>query len=286
MANRTIPYLCGGTFFVQILRARKDLTTSIEHTNGKKEALSESETFRRLISIYHLSDFDGGTSLKTYTNTYKTCKDSLVNYGKFADYDTRRAFDEDTKSDNSTALYMMKEFVEEFIKPEKYVQLVRSLLGMIEEDTGIQPDDEFFITGDAVPVEAGEICDLDCYYIEPFLLGVWYYIIMHRAKDNEKGEATYKEWYPRGISYMGTVGDEITRKLRIESMPTRQTRHNGAVGDKTPGAKHESEADTHGEEKQRTHAGKDMRQINNQTVFIQNGPNGTQIEYVENLTIG
>ena len=64
MDNKTTPYLCGGTFLTQILRARKDLASSTEHTNGQKESLSEQETFRRLISIYQLSNFYGGTSLK------------------------------------------------------------------------------------------------------------------------------------------------------------------------------------------------------------------------------
>lgn len=38
MANESIPYLCGGTFFTQLLRARPVLTTSTEHTKGHKKA--------------------------------------------------------------------------------------------------------------------------------------------------------------------------------------------------------------------------------------------------------
>lgn len=57
MANESIPYLCGGTFLAQVLRARLPLTTAADHINSKKECLSEQEVFRRLISIYQLKDF-------------------------------------------------------------------------------------------------------------------------------------------------------------------------------------------------------------------------------------
>lgn len=161
MANEKIPYLCSGTFLTQILRARKELTTSTEHTSGQKESLSEQETFRRLISIYHLSDFYGGTSLKPYTSKYKSCTDSLVAYGQFSDNDLHRAFDEDIRNDNSIALHMISEFVQEFIAPTLWLQLVRSLLDMIRTDKDIQADDMFYITADTSAVSAKDINHLD-----------------------------------------------------------------------------------------------------------------------------
>lgn len=219
MANKNIPYLCGGTFLTQILRARKALTTSTGHTNGQKESLSEQETFRRLISIYHLSDFYGGTSLKPYTSKYKRCTDSLTAYGQFSDYDLQRAFDEDIKSDNSTALRMMAEFVQEFINPALWLQLVRCLLDMIKSDEDIQADDRFYITADATAVMAKDIIKLGHFHIEPFLLGVWHYIIMNRADKNEKGAYTYNEWYQNKGDYRGTIGNGITHKFSVESIP-------------------------------------------------------------------
>lgn len=38
MANGTVPYLCGGTFLCQVLRAKKPSVTATEHTKGKKTA--------------------------------------------------------------------------------------------------------------------------------------------------------------------------------------------------------------------------------------------------------
>lgn len=38
MTNQNIPYLCGGTFLTQILRARYNLTTPADHKDSKKKA--------------------------------------------------------------------------------------------------------------------------------------------------------------------------------------------------------------------------------------------------------
>lgn len=56
MEKTTIPFLCGGTFFAQILRARRHRKSPAELAKGQKESLSEPELFRRLISIYHLNN--------------------------------------------------------------------------------------------------------------------------------------------------------------------------------------------------------------------------------------
>ncbi len=229
MTNKTSPYLCGGTFLAQILRARPQLASATEHTKCQKESLSEQETFRRLISIFQLSDFFGGTSLKPYTSKFKSCSDSLEAYTQFSDYDLRRKFDEDIKSTNSKALQMTSEFVLEFIDPNKYVQLIRSLLGLIDEDKKIDADDEFFIDGTSHPTKKKELNSVDTFYIESFVLGVWHYVIMHRHDKNKNGAATYNSWYPSRNKYIGTVGESIIREdidvknIEANNMPFEDT---------------------------------------------------------------
>ena len=86
-----IPYLCGGTFLAQILRAMERTTTSTDHMNGQKESLPEREIFRRLLSIYRLVEFpaDAGGSIKTYASQFKVCQNSLASFTGFADNDSR-----------------------------------------------------------------------------------------------------------------------------------------------------------------------------------------------------
>lgn len=284
MANKKTPYLCGGTFLTQILRARKELTTSIEHTNGHKESLSEQETFRRLISIYQLSDFHGGTSLKTYTSKYKNCTDSLVAYGQFSDNDLRRAFDEDMKSEQSIALQMMTVFVTEFISTTKQVQLLRALLDIIALDLDIPDDAEFFITADSTATKAKDIPAIDHFYIEPFLLGMWHYIIMNRSDDNEKGADTYKQWYPRKGDYRGTVGNGILQSITVDSLPTTyfestDTSKNFS-SDKEPHVEVVDSEDTMQED-----AKSCTQYIENATIVNQNGEKNIHIDHVDTLNL-
>ncbi|WKY46093.1 hypothetical protein Q5O14_08370 [Eubacteriaceae bacterium ES2] len=283
MANEKIPYLCGGTFLTQVLRARPDLSTATEHTNGQKENLSEQETFRRLISIYQLSDFPSCTSLKTYTSKYKKCTDSLVSFGQFADNDLHRAFDEAIKSSNSAALQMTVEFVREFISDGKQLQLVRGLLDMIEHDPEILTEDEFYITC-ANPIKKKDIFEIDHFFIEPFLLGVWHYIIMNRSDDNKKGAATYRQWYPQNKVYRGTVGNAITRDITVEKLPLITSDHEGNMDNSFSDGDPQVEMTDSDEETQGASEGYNQY-IENATIVNQHGENNIQIAHVDVLNL-
>ena len=215
-----IPYLCGGTFLAQILRAMERTTTSTDHMNGQKESLPEREIFRRLLSIYRLVEFpaDAGGSIKTYASQFKVCQNSLASFTGFADNDSRMKFDRDVRSERSKALYMMSNFVSECIDiPKNGEQLVRCLLGMIKDDGTIKSTDEFYILPDGNPISKKDIDSTDKIYIEPFLLGVWHYVIMNRAEKNELGAETYQSWYPKRNDYRGTVGSDITMSINVTS---------------------------------------------------------------------
>lgn len=218
MANTDNPYLCGGTFLAQILRARKSSELSAYYNRNKKESLSEQETFRRLISIYHMAEFSSCSSLKTYTSQFKSCTNSLESFALFSDSDVKREFDSDVRSADSSALTMMSDFVQEFIDTEKYIQLVRCLLDMIENDSTIAPNTPLYILENTESVTKAEINNMQVFMIEPFLLGIWHYIIMNRSDSNEKGASTYRQWYPSRDKYIGTVGSGITREIYVQSV--------------------------------------------------------------------
>ena len=218
MTNNDNPYLCGGTFLAQILRARKSSELSAYYNRNKKESLSEQETFRRLISIYHIAEFSSCSSLKTYTSQFKSCTNSLESFALFSDSDVKREFDSDVRSADSSALTMMSDFVQEFIDTEKYIQLVRCLLDMIENDSTIAPNTPLYILENTESVTKAEINNMQVFMIEPFLLGIWHYIIMNRSDSNEKGASTYRQWYPSRDKYIGTVGSGITREIYVQSI--------------------------------------------------------------------
>lgn len=263
MASESIPYLCGGTFFTQLLRARPVLTTSTEHTKGYKESLSEQETFRRLISVYQMKDFMNCSSLKTYTSQFKTCTNSLEAFTSFSDADMKWSFDKDVKSSDSSALILMSEFVQEFTDPDKYIQLTRCLLGMIKSDHTIKFDTPFYIFENGAFVTKEKMIEMESFVIEPFLLGIWHFIIMHRSDCNERGAATYQQWYPNRGKYAGTVSDCITQEIFVESIPKAAEDNN--FEDKTQKAT--------------------TQYINHATIVNQYGEKNVHIDHVDTLNL-
>ena len=235
-----IPYLCGGTFLAQVLRVTKRTTTPADHLDSKKESLPEHEVFRRLLSIYRLADIPkaAGDSFKTSTSRFKSCKDSLVALTGFMDSDCRRMFNDDVQNENSKACSMMAKFVSECVidNLESRRQLVRCILGMIKHDKGIQPDDEFCVLLGGGSATKRELLGLDCFYIEPFLLGVWHFIIMNRAEKNELGAETYRSWYPRRDDYRGNVGSDITMPINVKSAKINRPAEANAADGSSSGA--------------------------------------------------
>lgn len=183
--------------------------------------------FRRLVSIYQLGNFCAyaGDSLKTNASNFKSCKDSCEAFASFSDNDVKRAFDEDVRSPNSTALAMMSRFVHDCIDCGKYIQLVRCLLDMIRSDARNLDETVFFVYEELEPATGKELCAMDTFTIELFLLGVWHFIIMHRSGSNEKGAPTYRQWYPDGRVYRGKIGNGITREIHVKSSPAEYPEH-------------------------------------------------------------
>ena len=291
MTKDAIPYICGGTFLAQVLRARANRKTHTDYTNGQKESLSESETFRRLISIYRLKDFEpGGDSLKTYTTGYKNCTKEYLDYLQFLDNDLRRDFDEDVRSDHSLALHMMSEFVSELTDDKKGKTLCRCLLDMLLHDPDIEDDTVLYVC--KKPVTQQELKTIDCFDLPYFLLGVWHYIIMNRSEYNLNGAATYNTWYPgNGKAYKGTIGNgvnyDITVKCSIIPEPeTKDTESETGTEEATSSNDAEPQPKATAPDQEETADAKVVNQyFNNPTVVYQNGDKNVHIDHVDVLNI-
>lgn len=290
MANGRVPYLCGGTFLCQVLRAKKFSVTATEHTKGKKDSLSEPETFRRLISVFRLKDFpadtSSGSTMATYTSDYKSCKKSLTAHTMFTDSDQWHKFDSAVMKRDSVALGMMWDFVDEFIDVEgKGEQLVRCLLGIIKNDDDILPHHDFF-TQNGKSVTKQELVEMRSFEIEPFLLGVWHYIIMNRAENNELGAVTYQSWYSGRNDYRGDVGIDINGDLTVKSahqVPSVETktdeRPEPGSAEKQDEPKNDEEPESGPAERQ------NVQHIEHATIVNQYGENCFHFDHVDVLNL-
>lgn len=285
MEKTTIPFLCGGTFFAQILRARRLRKSPAELAKGQKESLSEPELFRRLISIYHLNDFNpAGSSLKTNASHFKQCQDNLISFIEFNDYDKRRNFKEDIQKEDSKAFSAMVQFVRDFIDESAYEQLVRNLLGLIQEDSSIPANENFFIW----PEWAEKQSLITCTEINlpDFLLGIWYYIATKRSAENVKGADTYRSWYPAGKNqYMGNVGYCINQQIQVTCNESARQSTSASVldGDNNQSSegtqKNSDSSDTEEKSYSKTQI------IQNATIVNQHGETNIHINHVDTLNL-
>lgn len=286
MEKTTIPFLCGGTFFAQILRARRHRKSPAELAKGQKESLSEPELFRRLISIYHLNnDFKPeGSSLKTNASRFKQCKDNFILFIEFNDYDKRRNFKEDIQKEDSKAFSAMVQFVWDFIDESAYKQLVRNLLGLIQEDSSIPTNEKFFIWPKWV--EKKSLITRTEINLPDLLLGIWHYIAINRSNENIKGADTYHSWYPDNPKeYKGRVGADIKQELQVTCSNTSHQSASASVldGENNQSSEKAYEADDSSTTEENNYSKTQI--IQNATIVNQHGEKNIHITHVDTLNI-
>lgn len=212
MTNSVTPILCGGTFLTLVLKAKAEW---ILDGNGNKITLTEYEVFRRLISVYHLSDFRKNTgNLPSYTSKYKKCHETYHLYTETNIEELMDQFDMDAQSSDSQALRMMKEFVDECIRKGSEENLVSSLLDVIEQDSSILDNSVFYISADGTPTTKEELSSKTSFVLAPFLLGVWHFILKQRANSKR-----FEDAYPQWVKEINKNGSGITRDINIIPMP-------------------------------------------------------------------
>ena len=285
MENTSIPFLCGGTFFAQVYRARKGKKDANEHAKGQKESLPEPELFRRLISIYQLTDFyPNDNTLKSYTTFFKQCQRNRAHFIKFDDYDKRRNFREDIQKENSKAFSSMVQFIRDYIDESLYKQLARNLLGLIQEDSSIPTNEKFFIWPKWV--EKQSLITRTEINLPDLLLGIWHYIAINRFNENIKGADTYHSWYPvNPKEYKGRVGADIKQELQVTCSNTSHQSASASVldGENNQSSEKAYEADDSSTTEENNYSKTQI--IQNATIVNQHGEKNIHITHVDTLII-
>jgi hypothetical protein len=84
----------------------------------------------------------------------------------------------------------MKGFVNDIIDSKQYMDLVKCMLMFIENDADITEEDKFYLFEVKTFVSKKDFCSLNNYYIDSFLLSVWYYLIGKHSEDTNKNAFT------------------------------------------------------------------------------------------------
>jgi len=224
VANRTYPVLCGGTYFTLILEARRQRTSQRSRYKGEQDGLSQPDTLAGLGKVVYTEYIPPSNkqTFRTNVNAYKTCAYNGSNLS-FLFPDKVSAFDSKVKSAYNTVLDAMCGFVNTFlevgtsINKEKW--LTKAILDLIESDESIPEGHEFFIGNSGQGIKKSTLRQMNDFSLQPFLLGVWHYIVVNRP-DNRSGKDTFDRWCPsRGRSerkYEGNMGSGIERMINVD----------------------------------------------------------------------
>jgi len=218
----TNPYLCGGIFMSQLLRIKTQAEIpNIYRIDKKKKYITEPVMLKALMKIYYLDEYnvekDKIDSFKIMTSNFKRCVSNLSKEeNRITDSDRKSIFHEDVIRTKSKALSVTKDMIKHLLEIKDCKIVINSLLYIIENDSTIKDDDEFYIEGNGQPITKKGLSKIDHIYIEPFLLGVWHYIIMNRFSTNALGKETYQQLFDKG-RYKGTPSETI-KKIQIISI--------------------------------------------------------------------
>lgn len=178
----------------------------------------------------------------------------------------------------------MVQFVRDFIDESAYKQLVRNLLGLIQEDSSIPTNEKFFIWPKWV--EKQSLITRTEINLPDLLLGIWHYIAINRSNENIKGADTYSSWYPvNPKEYKGRVGADIKQELQVTCSNTSHQSASASVldGENNQSSEKAYEADDSSTIEENNYSKTQI--IQNATIVNQHGEKNIHITHVDTLNI-
>lgn len=290
MENSRDGFFCGGLFFCLILEAADQQRSKGDAMQNGSDGITEPNIMHGLINVvrpgHKIENFG---SLKKDTSQYKTC---IYSGGKNIPFNhtvTLQLFDAEVRESCQTVLSRMMDFVDSFLDPEKKEWLAKALLDVLSRDKGIQEDDILFVSANGQGTMKKAIFNLPEIEFQPFLLGIFHYLLMNR-KDNEIGQQAFKQWYikdAKGLwQYTGSLGTALKNIPPVKWVDDAEIPEGEA--ERPDGQPNETSTPDQGEpqtdEKQET-ASIGTQIINNPTIVNQNGVNNLYINQVGTLNL-
>lgn len=108
-----------------------------------------------------------------------------------------------------------------FCSEEKNEALVVELIEFIKNDNNIDDNQEFFVCSDGSPMTKAELCDAEELEFEPFLLGVWHYVVSLLDSVDSADEYTFDKVFRVRYKSNGTdhtiyrTGDIISEQSEL-----------------------------------------------------------------------
>ena len=201
MPENKNPYLCGGVMFFLLKQAVLPNGSPKDHKRGISDDHSEPIVMGDLIYSFTGSKNYGAGKDTSY---YKECTSEGSINVPFNDIAIITAYDNTVRERFPDALNRMSEFVATHFNPEMKNWFVRAILEIVENDSDISEDQEFFICEDGSSVSKEALRSITEFKLQPFMVGILHFILKERRNKNCLGAAT-----------LDTLGDKKNRKARV-----------------------------------------------------------------------
>lgn len=218
--------LCGGTYLVLLLEAKKHRRNARMGDGRTSDGLSNPEVFSYLIRTVN-KDFQipSGRSFNTFTSDYKLCRTCDSPSAGLTDKFLVQQFDANIKAAFYKTLQPFFAYLELTVNLEvKGPWLVAALLDLIEGDHTIPDSAEFHVRPYGHPVKKSDLRNIPCICIPSFIFGVWHYIITH-IPDNTVGAATIDQLLEKSSErraerkFISPIGQETVSKIKTSIHP-------------------------------------------------------------------
>lgn len=196
----SVPYLCMGTFFFLLIQARKPKATANTYINGHIDPMSDACLMNGLVYAFtgklrEIKNDTIYTRIKRHTSPLRECKeDGSKDWTPFNHQPVISGYRQDVQNNYSDTVERMSEFVDEYLDEDKYDWLVDALVGTIERDRLIPDEEEFYIMPGGSKKTKAQMKDIELFELQPFLVGVLFYIVDKRSDSNSEGKDTLEAW--------------------------------------------------------------------------------------------
>ena len=170
--------LTGGIFFLLISKCLKN--------TGKTEVDCLSE----LTAIFKREKNVARKTMRSNTTLYKKCELDNSLFLPFQDKELQEAFRKRIEQDYSSVLAEVSAFTKKFISAKDYSWLVSAIVDILRYDNSAT-ESQFRILSDGKAVSYQELLSVEYVEIEPFLTGIWGFILSERPY-NTVGAETFR----------------------------------------------------------------------------------------------
>ena len=187
-------FLCGGVLFNLMTDVMSGRGNARAYQKGIKSTNTEKSMMMKLSEILCGSP-NSDNSFNTQKSEYKTCEGEGGWTLPFNEQPSIAGYTSRVEHQYRKALEDMRDFVDEFITEGKMLWLVKATLDILSKDKTIDDDTKFFVLPCGRLLAKKDILMMEEIQIEPFLIGMWYFILKERHGQNTKGKWTLEKIY-------------------------------------------------------------------------------------------